>query len=116
MILRGDAMPSPFPGMDPYLEEPTIWPDFHTSLFVELKKSLNGVLPPGYVAKIDRYVWIHEPSAEERVRLGKPDTYVASLDVVPASGGGATTTLHPPATVVMPAVKRQGNRYLKVLD
>ena len=22
-------MPSPFPGMDPYLESPDIWPDFH---------------------------------------------------------------------------------------
>ncbi|MGZ3385325.1 MAG: DUF4058 family protein, partial [Isosphaeraceae bacterium] len=23
-------MPSPFPGMDPYLEEPGLWPDVHT--------------------------------------------------------------------------------------
>jgi hypothetical protein len=22
-------MPSPFPGMDPYLEEPSQWPDIH---------------------------------------------------------------------------------------
>jgi hypothetical protein len=23
------AMPSPFPGMDPYLDEPSQWPDVH---------------------------------------------------------------------------------------
>ncbi|WP_416223741.1 DUF4058 family protein [Thermoflexus sp.] len=25
-------MPSPFPGMDPYLERPDLWPDFHGNL------------------------------------------------------------------------------------
>ncbi len=25
-------MPSPFPGMEPYLEAPDIWPDFHGAL------------------------------------------------------------------------------------
>jgi len=25
-------MPSPFPGMDPYLEHPALWPDVHLSL------------------------------------------------------------------------------------
>ena len=26
------AMPSPFPGMDPYIETPRIWTDFHNGL------------------------------------------------------------------------------------
>ena len=25
-------MPSPFPGMDPYIETPELWPDFHSDL------------------------------------------------------------------------------------
>jgi hypothetical protein len=25
-------MPGPFPGMDPYLEDPVYWPDIHQSL------------------------------------------------------------------------------------
>ena len=28
-------MPSPFPGMDPYLEAPHIWPDLHNALAAE---------------------------------------------------------------------------------
>ena len=31
-------MPSPFPGMDPYLEDPWLWPDFHLSFMVSLAR------------------------------------------------------------------------------
>lgn len=41
-------MPSPFPGMDPYLEEDGLWPAFHHQLVL----SLYQVLLPGLV---DRY-------------------------------------------------------------
>jgi len=27
-------MPSPFPGMNPYLEQPAVWIDFHNSFLV----------------------------------------------------------------------------------
>ncbi|MBI3760749.1 MAG: DUF4058 family protein, partial [Chloroflexi bacterium] len=33
-------MPSPFPGMDPYLEASHIWEDFHASLASEVRKQL----------------------------------------------------------------------------
>src|SRR4051794_13391764 len=41
-------MPSPFPGMDPYLEDEALWPAFHHQLVL----SLYQVLLPGLV---DRY-------------------------------------------------------------
>ena len=41
-------MPSPFPGMDPYLEEEALWPAFHHQLVL----SLYQLLLPGLV---DRY-------------------------------------------------------------
>lgn len=30
-------MPSPFPGMDPYLEAPDVWQDLHTTLIVAIR-------------------------------------------------------------------------------
>jgi hypothetical protein len=45
-------MPSPFPGMDPYLENPSIWPDFHQALSTEIRNSLNGQLPAPYYARV----------------------------------------------------------------
>jgi Protein of unknown function (DUF4058) len=37
-------MPSPFPGMDPYIEAPDIWSDFHGDLAAEMRAELNRVL------------------------------------------------------------------------
>ncbi|MGL6094387.1 MAG: DUF4058 family protein, partial [Fimbriiglobus sp.] len=39
-------MPSPFPGMDPYLEDPTYWGGFHTNLYTGIQRALNQTLPP----------------------------------------------------------------------
>ena len=41
-------MPSPFPGMDPFLEHPEVFPDLHDSLGATLRESLNARLPEPY--------------------------------------------------------------------
>src|SRR5947199_10545668 len=41
-------MPTPFPGMDPYLEDPALWPEFHGRLL----RCLYQILLP---ALVDRY-------------------------------------------------------------
>ncbi len=46
------AMPSPFPGMDPYLEAPDIWPDLHDALAGEIRGALNHSLPTPYYARL----------------------------------------------------------------
>ncbi|HEY3965938.1 MAG TPA: DUF4058 family protein [Planctomycetaceae bacterium] len=46
-------MPSAFPGMDPYLESPAIWPDFHDHLASEIGAQLNQLLPAPYYAKLE---------------------------------------------------------------
>ena len=45
-------MPSPFPGMDPYLEDPALWPDFHDALAGEIRALLNRNLPEPYYAQL----------------------------------------------------------------
>src|SRR5262249_33835132 len=51
-------MPSPFPGMDPYLESPEIFPDFHDSFITYLREALQANLPTPYFAALGRRVWI----------------------------------------------------------
>ncbi len=46
-------MPSIFPGMDPYLEAPWIWPDFHNSFADEIRRILNELLPKHYFAQLE---------------------------------------------------------------
>ncbi len=53
-------MPSPFPGMDPYLEDPELWPDVHSTLINEIRNALNPALRPRYVARIELRVYISD--------------------------------------------------------
>lgn len=46
-------MPSPFPGMDPYLESPEFWPGFHHWLASEIGRELNRRLPAPYYANLE---------------------------------------------------------------
>lgn len=53
MTLLRERLVIPFPGMDPYLEAPDIFPDFHHALAVELRAMLNASLPPPYYARLE---------------------------------------------------------------
>ena len=63
-------MPSPFPGMDPYLENQELWPDVRSTLINEIRNALNPALRPRYVARIELRVYISDqddPARDFRV-------------------------------------------------
>jgi hypothetical protein len=70
------AMPSPFPGMDPYLESPGQWPDFHHEFISALRSEVADKLPPNYIARIDEFVLRLEPETRSR-RSMEPDVIVS---------------------------------------
>lgn len=50
------TMSSPFPGMDPYLETPAFWSDFHARFCTYWCDALNECLPDNYESRIDEKV------------------------------------------------------------
>ena len=46
-------MPSPFPGMGPYLEAPELWPDFHHELISAIRERMNLLLRPAYHSMVE---------------------------------------------------------------
>lgn len=68
-------MPSPFPGMDPYLEAPELWEDAHANLATELRAQLQPQLIPRYVAVLTPYV-TYEDIAIGMTSAVKPDVAV----------------------------------------
>src|SRR5262245_53819574 len=46
------AMPSPLPGMDPYLEDETLWPVFHHQFVMCLYQILHPGLVDRYKARV----------------------------------------------------------------
>jgi hypothetical protein len=51
-------MPSPFPGMDPFLEHPFFFPDLHASLIYCIRQSLQRLLPAPYYAVLNERLWV----------------------------------------------------------
>src|SRR6516162_2756699 len=52
-------MPSPFPGMDPYLE--AHWRDVHARLIIYASDALQGVLPAALRARVEERVLLETP-------------------------------------------------------
>ena len=51
-------MPSPFPGMDPFLEDPEIFPDLHDRLIVHMSEAMQAQLQPPYYAAVKARIWM----------------------------------------------------------
>jgi hypothetical protein len=46
-----------FPGMDPYLENPGLWPEVHSRLLVAIADTLGPQLRPKYRVAIEKRVY-----------------------------------------------------------
>jgi hypothetical protein len=70
-------MPSPFPGMDPYLETPLLWRDVHHGLISQIQAALNPKLRPHYVARVELRVYVSDEDDPGREAI-IPDVRVES--------------------------------------
>ena len=114
-------MPSPFPGMDPFLEDPSFWPDFHHDLITEIKAAINRQARPNYFARVEQRVYISDESDPGR-RVIVPDVRVIENPEswrISSSANVATTT---EADVTEPIVattildEQIQEAYLEILD
>jgi hypothetical protein len=56
--------------MDPYLEDPAFWEDFHDSFIIYCRDAINDILPDNYEARIqERLTLLEDPDEEPRVRV-----------------------------------------------
>lgn len=104
-------MPSPSPGMDPYLERH--WPDVHTALISEARRSLNYLLPKGLVARVEERVAIESDEGSSR-RAG-PDVRVFSPSTADPAEASSGIVIDAPYKLVVeldPVIER----YIRVVD
>jgi hypothetical protein len=87
-------MPSPFPGMDPYLE--ASWGDVHTSMAVYIRNQLNRQMPKALRAQVQSSVAIEvdDPRDDDVVRFF-PDVQVETGKRNGRSSMTAVTTAEP---------------------
>ncbi len=63
-------MPIPFPGMNPYLEHPDLWPSVHQKLMASLSDTLQKQLPANYQIRLRE--WHYQVSGEDSLVVGSP--------------------------------------------
>jgi len=105
--------------MDPYLENPVFWAGFHANLCGRIQTALNLSLPEGYFAEIDEYVWLQAEEEDERLLLGKPDTFVTDKNGAHSKSRKdekvGVMVLAPPVEVTLPNAKKKKHRFVKIV-
>ncbi|ACK67039.1 conserved hypothetical protein [Rippkaea orientalis PCC 8801] len=110
-------MTNPFPGMNPYLEHPEIWPGVHHWLIVELARFLSPQLRPQYRVAVE--VRLYETIGEESLLVGIPDLTIKGSQTTTQSSITNVAVLQPPSKpqtvqVPIPEIVKQG--YLEVRE
>lgn len=108
-------MPSPFVGMNPFLEAPELWAGVHHLLIGAIAQSLNPILRPRYFVAVEERVY-----DQDSMLVGIPDDVVlrSSQTAVPRDRATNSAVLTPTTaiavTLPMPEVWREG--YLEVRE
>ncbi len=108
-------MPSPFPGMDPFLEDPAYGSDFHSRFINFWCEAVADALPPHYEAGLGERVYLIEHDPEQR-KLVFPDVAVTQTNgpegILLSAGGVATLE---PVTIPLTILEGPRETYIEIL-
>jgi hypothetical protein len=112
-------MPSPLPGMNPYLESSELWSEFHSRMIVAIADALDNCLSRTYRVAVEKRVYLSQ--AEESLLIGIPDIAIVaprseSVAPSPATACQSTTAVAEPLTVELPTLEEVQERYLEIRE
>jgi hypothetical protein len=108
-------MPSPFPGMDPYLEGRRVWPDVHLRLIAGIAEALAPQVAPSYFVAAEERTYIVEVDRQEFVVYPDAAVIASSREAAaPRGGGAATAVAGATQPVTLPLYERIVERYLEI--
>src|SRR5205823_3769650 len=107
-------MLSPFPGMDPYLEHPALWPDGHNSVLAALRDSLSARVAPRYYVALERRTYLLTP--DDLVLVGRPDVAVVRRAEGAPPGPPPAATATAVLEVDVPMADEVSELFLEVRD
>jgi len=109
-------MPSPFPGMNPYLEHSELWSEVQSRLIVAIADDLADHLGDQYRVAIEKRTYFS--GEDESLLVGIPDVSVVGKQPE-SSPSSMTATLTPPVepiTVTLPMAEEVQERYLEIRE
>ena len=109
-------MPSPFPGMDPFLEDPHYWSDVHGRFINALSDQLGDLVSPHFVVRFESRVYV---AMADEVLLGQiiPDVYILNRPTAEAISAATASDSIVPPTVIEPLYDPEiHERYIEIRD
>ena len=96
-------MPSPFPGMDPFIESRR-WKSFHSLFIAEIAGALVPQVRPRYVVDVEERVYLeHEPDEGPRT-------------IEPGKAGAPAAVAHRPMFLTVPMPVQEREHFLTIRD
>lgn len=106
-----------FPGVDPFLEDPAFWRDFHESFIIYSRDAITSLLPDSYDVSIDERINLMGEGGQTEAQF-LPDLTL-SRDGQPAAWGttpgGTGTALAEPVTVPLLMLDEERESFLEIL-
>jgi hypothetical protein len=107
-------MPSPFPGMDPYLEQ-LDWQTFQFQLAAEIARVLAPLVKPKYFVRPEKIYVLSAPGPDLPDRR-RPDVSITASGEAGAIPRGTTAVLDAPVQVSVPIPQRLPQFSVKIRD
>lgn len=82
-------MRPPFPGMDPWLEDPELWPNVHNSLVAAIRDDLGPLLRPRYFVDLESRTTVLTGRDEDRLYSPDLAIFAGNVDATPSETGVA---------------------------
>lgn len=115
-------MPSPFPGMNPYLERSGLWPSFHFRLIGAIAAALEPQLNTHYYIEVETRSYQSSDLDDESdsVLIGIPDAVVIAKESRETDAGlpavSTIATQARPQQITLPMPLPVNERYLEVRE
>ncbi len=109
-------MPSPFPGMNPYLEREVVWHDFHERFLILGAGIIGAQVRPDYVVRVDDHVFVHELPEEPRRPSGRADLGITRTRPAEVEAERGVAVLEAPTRIRVPPLDVTREVFLQVVD
>jgi Protein of unknown function (DUF4058) len=107
-------MSSPFPGMNPYLENPELWSGVHSRLIISLADILSPQLRPKYFVAVEERIY-ESTNNDDTILVGIPDVSVQKSQAnTNANNLAVATPIIQPTNITLPISEIVKERYLEV--
>jgi hypothetical protein len=110
-------MPSPFPGMDPFIEDQE-WEDFHSTFNTVMREALAPGVEPRYIVRVERRIYVeHGLEPENQVRWADVSLLWSGTEAPVAVAAPATLTASvAPVVCLLPGPQERRETYLVIRE